>query len=348
MTRIAVLLPGFALALLVAAASRVVHGFLPSTLQAGISEIVLAVALGLFARRILPWSPTFDPGVRFAFHTVLRVAIVVLGVRFSLQEVGAIGGRAVVLVVVLMAVALVVAHLLGRALGVSGRVSTLIGVGTAVCGNSAISATAPVIGARDEELSYAVAVNTLFGTIAVFVYPLLGDAMQMGAAQFGTWVGTAVNDTSQVVATGFARGDAAGEIATAVKLTRNALMGFVIVLVGWLHAGAAGARAGTWSQRVRASVPGFVLGFLLMAVANTLGWIDVLGDALGRDLARDGGELAKLLVLVALAGVGLGTKLRSLRAIGSRPLVLGLVTATVTSLISLAWIVTIGAVVKGP
>ncbi|HKK72488.1 MAG TPA: putative sulfate exporter family transporter [Candidatus Krumholzibacteria bacterium] len=339
------LLPGVLLALAVAAAARGAHALLPPTLQAGISEIVLAVGLGLLARRLIPWRPSFEPGVRFAFHTVLRAAIVILGVRFSLQEVGAIGARAVVLVVVLMTVALLVAHLAGRALGVSRRVSTLIGVGTAVCGNSAISATAPVIGARDEELSYAVAVNTLFGTIAVFVYPVLGDLLGMTSASFGTWVGTAVNDTSQVVATGFARGDAAGEVATAVKLTRNALMGFVIVVVGWLHGGAASVRSGSWSRRVRASVPGFVVGFLLLAVVNTVGWVEAAGDLVGRDLARDGGEVAKLLVLIALAGVGLGTKLRSLRAIGPRPLVLGLGTALVTSLLALGWIVTVGAVV---
>jgi uncharacterized integral membrane protein (TIGR00698 family) len=339
------LLPGFLLALAVAAVARGAHGLLPPTLQAGVSEIVLAVGFGLLVRRLVPWRADFDPGVRFAFHTVLRTAIVILGLRFSLQEVGAIGGRAVVLVMVLMIVALVVAYVGGRLLGVSRRVATLIGVGTAVCGNSAISATAPVIGARDEELSYAVAVNTLFGTVAVFVYPVLGDLLGMTAAAFGTWVGTAVNDTSQVVATGFARGDAAGEIATAVKLTRNALMGFVIVAVGWLHGGAASVRSGSWSQRVRASVPGFVVGFLLLAVANTVGWVEAAGDLVGRDLAHDGGEVAKLLVLIALAGVGLGTRLRSLRAIGPRPLVLGLGTAVVTSVLALSWIVTVGSVV---
>lgn len=336
-------IPGLLLAVAVAAAARALHTLMPPALAAGVSEIVLAVGLGLLVRRFLPWQRRLDAGVRVAFQGVLRVAIVVLGVRFSLSEVGSIGGHALLLVVLLMTVALVVAHGLGRVLGVSGRLATLIGVGTAVCGNSAISATAPVIGARDDELSYAVAVNTLLGTIAVFVYPMLGEIFDMGAAVFGTWVGTAVNDTSQVIATGFARGDAAGEIATAVKLTRNALMGGVIVLVGWMHSGGNDARAHSSSwRRVRASLPDFVLGFLLLATFNTLGWVDALGAQLGRDLGRDGGELAQLLVLVALAGVGLGTQLRSLRAIGTRPLIVGVVTALSTSLLALVWIYTIG------
>ena len=335
-------LPGLLLAAAVAAAARLSHAGLPDRFAVSVSEIVLAVLFGLVVRRLLPWRAALDPGVRFAFHTVLRVAIVVLGVRFSLAEVGSIGGQALALVVLTMAVALVVAHRLGRVMGIDGRLCTLIGVGTAVCGNSAISATAPVIGARDEDLTYAVAVNTLFGTIAVFVYPLLGAALAMGASAYGTWVGAAVNDTSQVVATGFAHGDRAGEVATAVKLTRNALMGFVIALVAWIHAGAGAARAMAWPARLKASVPGFVLGFLFVSLLNTLGVIEAAGDAVGRDLARDGSEIAKTLVLLALAGVGLGTRLRSLQAIGPRPLVLGLITASVTSLLALGWIASVG------
>ena len=325
-------LPGLLLAVMVAIAARLLHAALPPALGRPVSEIVLAVALGLLVRRLFLEDAARErrvqAGIRFAFHHVLRLAIVVLGIRFSLEQVGAIGARALVLVVLLMATALLVAHGLGRALGVPGRLATLIGVGTAVCGNSAISATAPVIGARDEELSYAVAVNTLFGTIAVFAYPLIGELAGMGAAAFGTWAGAAVNDTSQVVATGFAHGERAGEVATTVKLTRNALMGGVIVLVGWMHAGSGAVRATSWSRRLHASVPPFVLGFLLLATLNTLGVVDAMGSVVQRDLVADGTRVTKALVLVALAGVGLGTKLRSLAEIGPRPLVLGLVTAT--------------------
>ena len=115
------------------------------------------------------------------------------------------------MVIALMALALFTAHALGRWLGVPDKLSTLIGVGTAVCGNTAISAVSPVIRAKDEETSFAIATNTLFGTLAVFAYPLIGHAVGMSPAAFGTWAGTAVNDTSQVVATGFAYGVDAGK-----------------------------------------------------------------------------------------------------------------------------------------
>jgi uncharacterized integral membrane protein (TIGR00698 family) len=196
----------------------------------------------------------------------------------------AIGGKAVVMIVVLMSLALLVAHTLGRLAGVPGRLATLIGVGTAVCGNTAITATAPVIHARDEEVSFAVATNTLFGTLAVFLYPLLGHWLAMSNAAFGTWAGTAVNDTSQVVATGFAFSDAAGKVATAVKLTRNALMGAVIVGVGLAYSrgNRSNEARGSLALRLKQSLPLFVVGFLVAALLNTFGAVAWLGRALHR------------------------------------------------------------------
>ncbi len=337
------LLPGLLLSLTVAAAAILVHAGLGPRWGAGLSEVLLAVALGLAWGARLPRRALFAPGIRVAYHHFLRAAIVLLGLRFSLEQVLSIGGRALVLVVLLMSLALAMAHGLGRWLGVPPRLASLIGVGTSVCGNSAISATAPVIGARDEELSYAIGVNTLFGTLAVFAYPWLGEWMHLGAGPFGTWVGTAVNDTSQVLATGFAHGQRAGEVATAVKLTRNALMGLVIVGMAWAH-GRRGARMDAGRSRWRASFPGFVLGFLALATLRQFGGVDALSRALSFDLADAGGVVAKRLVIVALAGVGLGTHLPSLRAIGWRPLAVGFATAATTSVVSLLWIHWIGAV----
>ncbi|TMQ46982.1 MAG: putative sulfate exporter family transporter [Candidatus Eisenbacteria bacterium] len=237
-------LPGLLLALACAVAARLIHGALPAKAGALVGEVVVAVLLGLVIGNLVSLPSALAPGIRFSFHTLLRVAIVILGAQFSFMQVVAIGGKAVVMIVVLMTLALAVAHALGRVARVPGRLATLIGVGTAVCGNTAITATAPVIHAEDEEVSFAIATNTLFGTAAVFVYPMLGHLLGMSSAAFGTWAGTAVNDTSQVVATGFAYGDAAGKVATAVKLTRNALMGPVIVVIGLIYARGAHAAGG--------------------------------------------------------------------------------------------------------
>jgi uncharacterized integral membrane protein (TIGR00698 family) len=217
--------------------------------------------------------------------------------------------------------------------------ATLIGVGTAVCGNSAIVATAPVIGARDEEVSFAIATNTLFGTLAVFLYPFIGHALGMSDAAFGTWAGTAVNDTSQVVAAGFAYSEAAGKVATAVKLTRNALMGGVIVAMGLAYgrAAAAGADAGTgaWMKRLKQSLPLFVVGFLFLALLNTLGAVRALSNATGQDIPKVLQLIVKFLILVALSGVGLSTRFEAMRKTGLRPFYVGLATAAATATASL-------------
>jgi uncharacterized integral membrane protein (TIGR00698 family) len=339
------IVPGLALAVAVGLAARFAHGLLPAAVGGAVGEVVLAVFFGLAIGNAIRLPAAAAPGVRFAFQSVLRTAIVLLGAAFSFQQVVAIGGKALVMIVALMLLALATAHALGRAIGAPKRLATLIGVGTAVCGNSAIVATAPVIGARDDEVSFAVATNTLFGTLAVFLYPLLGRAMGMNDAAFGTWAGTAVNDTSQVVATGFAFSAGAGSVATAVKLTRNALMGAVIVAMGLAYgagrgagdgAAAAGAPAAGWRTRLRQSIPLFVVGFLAMALLNTVGALQALSDATGRDAAAQFQIAAKLLILVALAAVGLSTRIEAMRKTGAGPLYVGLATATVTAVASLA------------
>jgi uncharacterized integral membrane protein (TIGR00698 family) len=344
-------LPGLALSILIALLARMIHQTLAPGVAAAVGEVILAVLLGLLIGNTIPLPPLLAPGIRFSFHAVLRVAIVLLGATFSVQQVAAIGGKAVVMIVVLMTVALLAAHALGRLARVPPRLATLIGVGTAVCGNSAIVATAPVIGAHDDEVSFAVATNTLFGTLAVFLYPILGHAMHLRDPAFGTWAGSAVNDTSQVVATGFAYSEGAGRVATAVKLTRNALMGAVIVLMGVLHrrsreaeegaARASAPRATLWT-RVKQSVPLFVVGLLIMAALQSAGVIRVLSERAGRDLTKDANFWARVLILVALAGVGLSTKIAAMRRAGLRPFYIGLAVAAATSAVSLLWIHTVG------
>lgn len=266
------------------------------------------------------------PGVRVAVQRILRLGIVLLGARLSLAAIVAIGVDALGLVVACMTLALGAALLAGRLFALPPRLALLIGVGTAVCGNTAIVATAPVVKAEEREVSFAVATITLFGTLAVFVYPFIGRALGLSDADFGTWAGVAVNDTSQVVAASAAYSPEARDVATVVKLIRNALMAPLIVLIAWWwqRQGTAGdARGG-----VRKAVPMFVLGFLALAVLRTAGIIDA-------PLAALLDEVAKVCILVALAGVGLSTRLRDLRAIGPAPFVAGLGTAALLAAVSL-------------
>ena len=228
-------LPGLILVTTIATVIHFGHQVLPSTYQKIIGQVVLGMLVGLVIGNTIGVADTYNKGIRLCFGHILKLAIILLGVRISIAQIAAIGGTALLLVVALIILALTTTFFIGRWLGVSPKLAALVGVGTAVCGNTAISAIAPAINAKDEEMSFAIAVNTLIGTCAVFIYPLLGEYLHLSDTFFGFWAGTAVNDTSQVVATGFAYSDEAGKWATTVKLTRNALMGFVLVAMTFIY-----------------------------------------------------------------------------------------------------------------
>jgi uncharacterized integral membrane protein (TIGR00698 family) len=349
--------PGLGLAVGVALAARGLHTLLPGEeLGRIVSEVLLAVLLGLLVRNVLRPGSWPLAGVRFAIQRVLRLGIILLGLRLSLQEVAATGMGALVLIAACVAVALGLAYAAGRVFKISGRLAALIGLGTGICGYTAIAAAAPVIEAKEEEVSFAVATITLFGLLAVLFYPLIGQLGGLPDRAFGLWAGTAVNDTSQVVAAGAAYSPAALNVATVVKLTRNILLAPLLVLlsIGYQRRQAAQLAGEGGIQKGRAKppalgklLPHFVAWFLLMSLVRTAGVaIGVLpqdvsqpGELVGAAavlLALDQG--ARFAILIALAAVGLSTNLAILRGIGYKPLVVGTLAAVGLALTSLALI----------
>jgi uncharacterized integral membrane protein (TIGR00698 family) len=276
-----------------------------------------------------------DPGLRFASQRILRLGIILLGARLSLGEIARIGLPATGLIVITMAVSFGVVLLVARAVKVEGRLAVLIAVGSAVCGNTAIVATAPVIGARAREVAYAVATITLFGTLAVFFYPAIGRALGLSQTTFGLWAGVAVHDTSQVIATGAAYGPGALDVATVVKLIRNALMAPLLLLIATVWAARSQEAAGPTGRSLRRALPWFVLGFLALAALRTLG-------AISPDQAATLDLVARTLILVALAAVGLSIRVGELRETSWRPLAVGFAVALVVGLGSLVAIMSLG------
>ena len=344
---------GLHLVLGVAIASTFLHGLIQQPLlQKSISQILLAVVIGLYIRNWIGVGERSSAGVRFAIQRLLRFGIVLLGLRLSLQDVAATGGKALILVSICITVALILANLAGRIFKVPPRLAALIGIGTAICGNTAIVAAAPVLDAEEEEVSFAVATITLFGLIAVVAYPLIGQLLALSDRAFGLWSGTAVNDTSQVIAVAAIFSEAALDVATVVKLTRNTLMAPLIVLYGVIYSRglkkemsdeAAAASRINWKKMV----PGFVIGFLLMSLLRTVGIaLGFLPQSVSNpaDLVFAASALkffdqtSKFLILMALAGVGLNTDLSSLRRLGLKPLVVGTCVAVVLAVFSLSLI----------
>jgi uncharacterized integral membrane protein (TIGR00698 family) len=328
-------IPGLAAAIAVGLVARFVTGFLPSI----VAEVTVAILLGAIVaagagERLAPLAP----GLRFAAQRVLRLGIVLLGARLSLAEIARIGLPATGLIVVTMALSFAVVVAIARVVRVEGRLALLIAVGSAVCGNTAIVATAPVIGARAREVAYAVATITLFGTVAVFLYPAIGRVTGVDESTFGLWAGVAVHDTSQVIATSAAFGPEALDVATVVKLIRNALMApllLVIAAVWAARADRSDGSTGSVGGGVRRAVPLFVFGFLALAALRSVGVIDS-----GQAATLDGA--ARVFVLVALAGVGLSIRFGELREMRWRPIVVAFSVAFVIGAASLLAITTLG------
>jgi uncharacterized integral membrane protein (TIGR00698 family) len=227
--------PGFALLLAISLPARFIQSQITVNGKEVVSAVAIAIILGVLIRNLIGLPDSCKPGTSFAVKRVLRVGIALMGAQLSVGQVLNTGASSVLIVAACIVLAILVVRFISMRMGMSDRLGTLLGVGTSICGVSAIVATSPVIEAKEEETSMAVATITIFGLLAVLFYPLLGLSLGLSDRFFGTWAGTAVNDTSQVVATGLIFSQKAGEIATVVKLTRNLFMAPVIVALSWFY-----------------------------------------------------------------------------------------------------------------
>ncbi len=287
---------------------------------------VLGIVLGMAWRNTVGVSPVCAPGVAYCARQVLQWSIIGLGFSLSLGQVVDTGGASLAVTLVTLSTAFAAAWALGRWLGLAGRLSTLIGVGTAICGGSAIAATAPILQSDGHETALAVSTIFLFNIAAVLLFPFLGHALGLSDAGFGLWAGTAINDTSSVVAAGYSYSVAAGDIATIVKLTRATLIIPVcLVLAAWMAWRARRAAARMSLLRI---FPWFIVWFLAASAVHTLGWVP---PALQEPLH----QASQFLIVMALTAIGLSSDLRRMAAAGLRPALLGLGTWAAVALSSL-------------
>jgi uncharacterized integral membrane protein (TIGR00698 family) len=347
-TRLGELAPGIVLAAgLALAGERLAHwlgttvlGFSPSPIGA----VPVAVLLGLLVRNLIGLPAIYEPGLRLCVRTLLRVGIVLLGLRLSLGAAGELGLVALPVVGACIATALILVTWIGRIVGLPLRLGALIAVGTSICGVSAIVAAAAAIDAEDDEVSYAVACITLFGLVALFTYPFLAFAVfAENPTAAGIFLGTAIHDTAQVAGAGliyqqqYAAPDALSA-ATVTKLVRNAGMAAVIPLVAVLYRRADGKRAKrlAWHQ----AVPLFVLAFVGAVVLRTIGDagtrpFGVLDPGTWKEGLAAADRASGWCLALAMVAVGLGTGLGKLRILGLRPLAVGLAAAVVVGAVAM-------------
>lgn len=299
--------PGLLLAVLLAVAARLI-----GSAAALISPLIIAVALGILVGNTVEISSA-RAGMRWAASRLLRVGVVLIGLRVALDDLAAIGLPGLVVVMMAVTVTFFGTQWLGRRMGISPDLSLLIGTGYSICGVSAVAAMNGVVGADEEEAAYAIGLVTLAGSLSIVVLPVLGTVTGLSPADFGTWAGGAVHDVAQTVATAATGGDEALTAAIVVKLTRVALLAPLVI-------GVALARRRSNSLQAMSRpppLPLFVVGFLLMVGIRSTGlipdsWLDRIRQIEG------------FLFTVSLVGVGFGVDLGRLRKLGGRPLALGM------------------------
>ncbi|HWM38337.1 MAG TPA: putative sulfate exporter family transporter [Streptomyces sp.] len=326
-------LPGLALAALGVAAAGAVHLLLPP-----VPMLTAAVVLGILAAH-LPGARTLvrglaRPGLSLAGKRLMRLGVVLLGLKLSVGDVIGLGWATVAMVVVVVAATFTGTQWLGRRLGLPGDQPLLIATGYSICGASAICAVSEVRDSEERDVATSVALVTLCGTLAIAVLPLLHHPLGLDDGQFGRWIGAGVHDVGQVVAAAQTAGPHALGQAVLVKLMRVALLAPLVAAVvlsvrarAKADARTARTRTGTAADAARPDndikaqrpplIPLFVLGFLLMVAARTTGWLP--GSALG--LA---GTLQEVLLAAALFGLGSAVHLPTLARTGWRVAALGL------------------------
>ncbi len=292
----------------------------------------LAVIIGLLARNIGAVPVVFHAGVK-QFEKPLIWGVILIGATLNFKDIGSQGPRMLAIILVTMTVSYFVIYALGRMFKLTPALSTLLAVGTTICGGSAIAVTAPLIKAKEEETCYAIGTITLWGLAAILLYPQIARALGVGDIAFGVFAGTAIHATPQVVGAGFIFSDLAGKMATAVKLVRNCFLAPLAFLIAarftktYLQTASQKKEKIHWAK----AFPWFLFGYFVMAGLNTAGYFSARGVAGLTWLGR-------LLVVVSMAGIGLNTAFGAFREVGFKPLAVGFLGALVVAACSILMI----------
>ncbi|WP_245438163.1 MULTISPECIES: YeiH family protein [unclassified Mesorhizobium] len=301
------IIPGIVLVAMITAVAFSAHNVSGFAL---FSPMILAVVAGMVYSNVLGTPAHAKAGIAFSQKRLLRFAIVLLGFQLTLGQVVSIGAGGVGIVAATLGATFLFTVTLGRLIGVDAKLAQLIAAGTSICGASAIVATNIVTDARDEDVTYAVASITLFGTVAMLAFPLLAPALGLDQHAFGLWAGASIHEVAQVIGAGFQNGTQSGEIATVAKLTRVAMLAPTVIALGLM------ARRGSRDQSAaRPPMPWFVAAFVAVVALNSL--VTVPAEV------KSAMALATTIMLtMGLAAMGLQADISQLRSRGLRPLAL--------------------------
>ena len=325
-------LPGMAASGVIALVAWFIESILPIHI---IGSSVIALFLGMFVNYILKGKvDTLAPGAKFTSKKILKFAIILLGLSLNIKTILYVGRMSLVVMIFTLLTCFGGGYFIGKALGLNWKLSNLISAGTGICGGSAIAAIAPTIDAEDSDVAYAMSATFLFDMAMIVLFPIMGMALGMSDEAFGIWAGTAVNDTSSVVATGYAFSEAAGDFATMVKLTRTLSIIPTVLTFALINMRIKQKEVRENSDGVKLKFsfkkvfPWFILGFLLMSVIASV--FTIPASFVGATK-----KISKFLMVCALAAIGLNTSPSSMKKAGIRPMIHGFIISALVVVVAL-------------
>ena len=336
-------LPGIGLSLAIAALACWLESLLPIHLIGG---AVIAMFIGMFLNQFIGKTTVFSTGIKFTSKKILKFAIILLGLSLNITTILHVGRMSLTVMIFTLLTCFGGGYFIGKALGLNWKLSNLISAGTGICGGSAIAAIAPTIDADDNDVAYAMSATFLFDMAMIILFPIMGKAIGMTDEAFGIWAGTAVNDTSSVVATGYAFSEGAGDFATMVKLTRTlaiipTVITFAFIQLRLKRKEAMANQQSDSDLKANFSIakifPWFILGFLVMSIVASVFPIPAEAVSITK-------KISKFLMVSALAAIGLNTSFASMKKAGIRPMIHGFIISALVVIVALVVEIAMGIV----
>ncbi len=337
------LFPGILLSVAIATTATIIENLLPIHI---VGAAVIAMFIGMIINYFLGKREFLASGIKFTSKKILKFAIILLGLSLNINTILEVGKMSLTVMVFTLATCFGGGYFIGKALGLNWKLSNLISAGTGICGGSAIAAIAPTIDADDSDVAYAMSATFLFDMAMILLFPIMGQAMGMSAEAFGIWAGTAVNDTSSVVATGYAFSEEAGDFATMVKLTRTLSIIPTVITFALIHIRLKRKEAlssGVPQGEIKANFsivkifPWFILGFIALSIVTSVFEIPA-------SIVSNSKTISKFLMVCALSAIGLNTSFSNMKKSGIKPMLHGFIISALVVVVALVVEICMGLV----
>ncbi len=316
---------GIALSGGIAVIAYIISLFLPAGILGG---TLIALILGMLLNPLVCRHEVYDSGINWTSKKILRVGIILAGITLSFPQVIKTGKYALILMVFTLVTSFGVGYICMKVFKINWKLASLLSASTAICGGTAVATLGPTIRAKNRDIAYAISATFVFDIITVIAFPWIGRLLGLGDTGYGLWIGTAVNDTSSVVAAGYAFSDAAGSLATIVKLTRTLFIVPVVLIFSWIYAKTATPTESAEKVNIGKIFPRFILGFLAIVGIRSTGFVP-------DNIVAGISFLSKFFLSMALAAIGLKTSLKEVAGVGIKPMIAGVIIDTSVVLVSL-------------